>query len=368
MMKILADSAIPYVEDYFASCGELVLKKGRAITHDDVQDADILLVRTVTSVNADLLRNTNVKFVGTVTSGKDHLDIDWLEQQGIAWADAKGFNAPAVADYVVSIVAALQRQQRLSTHDLKAAVIGCGETGQRTANYLRALGMLVITCDPLLAAQDSTFTHTVLADINDVDLISLHVPLTHQGQEATYQFINKHFLSKQKTGCVLLNASRGEVIHLNDLWQYGRQLTWCFDVWPNEPHVDPALLQAAYIATPHIAGYSVQSKMRGIRQIYDKMRKLGLICNDAVSGTPQRQVLSFATLNPHWQDVVLGIFNPIVMTMLMRTAQDFDEMRRNFTYRHELANTTVELSSVLPLDRAVLTRLGVRINLTASPP
>ncbi|MBV9576754.1 MAG: erythronate-4-phosphate dehydrogenase, partial [Gammaproteobacteria bacterium] len=93
-MKIVADAQVPYVEAYFSAYGELLLKPGRSICHDDVKDADILLVRSITLVNEALLANTSVKFVGSMTAGADHLDTAWLDSEGIAWCVAAGFNAP----------------------------------------------------------------------------------------------------------------------------------------------------------------------------------------------------------------------------------------------------------------------------------
>src|SRR6187551_3385007 len=106
-MKIIADDRIPFVKEYFAKCGNLQLMSGRDIGAADVKDADVLLVRTVTQVDKKLLKNSKVKFVGSVTAGADHLDAKWLDDAGIAWHVAAGFNAPPVADYVVSAIAAL---------------------------------------------------------------------------------------------------------------------------------------------------------------------------------------------------------------------------------------------------------------------
>src|SRR5690242_13945813 len=125
-MKIIADSHIPFVEYYFAHAGELILKPGRAISSDDVKNADILLVRSITRVDETLLKKSSVKFVGSMTAGKDHLDTAYLDEAGIAWATADGFNAPPVADYVVSVAAFLKYSKLFQREKLKAAVIGVG--------------------------------------------------------------------------------------------------------------------------------------------------------------------------------------------------------------------------------------------------
>ena len=318
-MKIVADAHIPYINEYFAAHGELVLVPGREMTSEHVKDADMLLVRAVTQVDEKLLAGSRVKFVGSITAGDDHLDTEWLDKTGISWSTVQGFNAQPVADYVVSCVAALERKQILPTTQKRAVVIGVGRIGSLVKKYLKLLNFEVITCDPLRAAKEPEFNSTSLADISDVDLISLHVPLTRSGEHPTFHFIEKTFLQRQKPGCVLLNASRGAVIDSQALMQYGAHLSWCLDVFEQEPNIDKAVLNRAAIATPHIAGYSIQSKIRGIEMIRQAACDRKLIKAKKLTSTkmPQQQ-LSFAGDNHHWQDIVLGIFSPLLMTTMMR--------------------------------------------------
>lgn len=369
-MKIVADEHIPFVQEYFGSQGELVLRPGRLISPQDVKDADMLLVRSITPVNAALLQDTQVKFVGSVTAGADHLDTQWLDKKAIAWHVAKGFNAPPVADYVVSVVAALQRKNYLSQYGAKVAVIGVGSVGRLVAERFRLLGCQVIECDPLRAQEEPDFIHQSLDDVSDVDFISLHVPLVKNGEHPTYHFINKEFLLRQKPGCILLNASRGAVINSEDLLTDGKHLRWCLDVWEHEPRINQAILEYACIATPHIAGYSVQSKRRGVDMIYQIACEKGLINSQAVPVlTMPQQTLTFAGQQHHWQDIILGIFNPFIMTAIMRAGMQssehpetvFDEMRHEFNYRHEFAYTSIFSDDLLESDKRVLTSLGVKL-------
>jgi erythronate-4-phosphate dehydrogenase len=368
-MKIVADSHIPYIDQYFGGYGELLLKPGRSISREDVRDADMLLVRSITHVDEKLLQDTKVKFVGSVTAGADHLDTKWLDERGILWSVAMGFNAPPVADYVVSVVASLQSKELLLQKNMKAAVIGVGKVGRLVADRLRMLGFEIILCDPLRAEQESDFISTALSELSDVDLITLHVPLTKTGKHPTYHFIDKHFLQKQKPDCVLINASRGSVIQSKDLLQYGSHLNWCFEVWEHEPHIDIKILESALIATPHIAGYSVQSKIRGIDMIYQIACDLKMI--EAKPITPiamPRQRLSFSGKHS-WQEIVLGVFNPAVITTMMRTllltddedGKGFDEMRNQFNYRYELGYSNVMDAVVAEKDAELLRKLGVRV-------
>ncbi|RDI48637.1 4-phosphoerythronate dehydrogenase [Aquicella lusitana] len=367
-MKIVADAHIPYVKDYFGSYGELVLKPGRAITHDDVKQADILLVRSITPVNKHLLAGSRVKLVGSITAGADHLDVNWLNESGIAWGVAAGFNAPPVADYVVSVIAALQRRGMLLRQQPRAAVIGVGNVGRLVVERLRLLNFEVTLCDPFRAAEEPDFISAPIESLADVDLISLHVPLTRTGPYPTYHLIDQSFLARQKTGCILLNASRGAVVDTKAVIQHGAHLHGCYDVWEHEPNIDKAMLETALIATPHIAGYSIQSKIRGIEMIYRLACEKKIIAPQSIPPfiMPQQQ-LAFAGEKHHWQDIVLGIFNPLIMTAMMRSrllpSEDegrlFDEMRNQFNYRHEFAYTKIVGTQLVSEDISILRRLGI---------
>lgn len=369
-MKIVADSHIPFIKEYFGGYGELVLKPGRAISHRDVKEADILLVRSITSVDEKLLANTRVRFVGSVTAGADHLDVKCLDQAGIAHSVAAGFNAPPVADYVATIVAALQRKGLLLHKPIKAAVIGVGNAGRLVVERLKQLNIDVVLCDPLRAETEEAFISTPIEALSDLDLISLHVPLCRAGSHPTYHLIEQKFLQRQKLGCILLNASRGSVIDSQALLQSGAHLHWCFDVWEHEPKIDKTILEQAFISTPHIAGYSVQSKIRGIDMIYRIACERKFIEPKSISPIKiPHQELAFAGSKHHWQDIVLGIFNPLVMTAMMQAtilpAEEhgvfFDELRNKFNYRHEFAFTKITSVELLDEDREMLTRLGIEI-------
>jgi len=370
-MKIVADQHIPFVEDYFAHAGELHLLPGRQMSTHALQDADLLLVRSVTRVDQSLLQNSNVKFVGSVTAGADHLDLNWLRNAGIEVSLASGFNAPPVADYVVSVIAALQSLDRLSAAPLTVGVIGAGHVGRRVIEKLSILNHDIIISDPLRAEQEPDFVSHGLEEFVDLDLISLHVPLTHD-HHPTNHFINDVFLKRQKPGCVLINASRGAVIDSSALLNSGRHLVWCFDVWENEPHIYPEILAESRIATPHIAGYSLQAKRRGIEMIYQAACNLGFI--PQIKNSKQLQMPQFsidaAGQRMTWQSLVLSLFNPLQMTdtmkrLLLESSLDharlFDELRLNFN-RHELAYVTLSNALLNTKDAEVLQQFGVKMN------
>lgn len=360
-MKIVADENILLVENYFAHYGELILKPGREITRSDLIDADILLVRSVTKVNQALLENTAVKFVGSTTSGADHLDTDWLEANKIKWSVAAGCNAMAVAEYVICVIAALQKMDLLSHKKIRAAVVGVGRIGQLVADKFKLLGFDVMLCDPLR----TDIISTPLEELTDLDLISFHTPLTKTGNYPTYHLVQKAFLEKQKKNCILLNAGRGEVFAFDSLKKYGKELVWCLDVWENEPKIDVEVLDGAMIATPHIAGYSLQSKYRGIEMVYAAAVQQEVVQeNSGKNFLFPRKKISIEHANT-WQDVVLCVFNPVTVTREMRQmlAYDptgFDSLRKKFADRYEFAFVEWESVSLSALDKLFLKSLGFK--------
>lgn len=364
-MKIIADENIPLVFHYFGHCGEIILKSGRSITVHDVKNADILLVRSVTPINKSLLENSSVKFIGSATTGSDHLDATWLNQSGISWAIAKGSNANAVAEYVVAVIASLQKQGQLTNTSLRAGIIGAGNIGSHVSEILKIFGFDVIIYDPFRMDEDN-FISTPLNQWNQLDFITLHAPLTRTGPHPTYHLIGKNFLSRQKPGCVLLNTSRGSVINFADLKNYGRHLTWCLDVWENEPDIDLDVLTDALIATPHIAGYSVQGKFRGIEMLYQAAVEKKIIpAMIKTSAIFPRKKLDLPINSAHWQDVVLAVYDPNETSLLMKKAllnkmQTFDALRKHFVERYEFE--FVDVNTLLSIDQStMLKKLGFSI-------
>lgn len=352
-MKIVADENIPLVDHYFGPHGEVILKPGRAIQRHDLINADILLVRSITQVNQELLYDTSIKFVGSTTTGIDHLDVDWLDKNKIRWAVATGCNATAVVEYVICVIAALQKQGLLSKKKLRAGVIGVGNIGEQVVNKLKALDFEVIQCDPLRGlSADDDFISTPLEKFAELDFITLHTPLSFNGNYPTHHLIEKNFLTRQQKECVLLNTSRGSVIHFEDLKQAGKHLHWCLDVWEHEPLIDLDVLKSALIATPHIAGYSVQAKFRGIEMIYQSALQQHILPDKKIPLIPfPRGHVSFDHTPASWRDIVLKIYDPRATTEYMKTTllsqkESFDHLRKTFPNRYEFG--FVELEGTIP--------------------
>ncbi len=270
-MHILADENIPLVDEFFAGFGKIRRMPGRSINRAALENVDVLLVRSVTRVDREMLEGSAVRFVGTCTIGTDHLDLDYFEQAGIEWASAPGCNARGVVDYVLGGLLALSEVRGEALARRRFGVVGAGEVGGRLLEVLRGLGWDVRVCDPprqVREAGDFVSLDEILAEC---DVISLHTPLTLGGDWPTFHLFDQARLSRLRPGTWLINASRGAVVDnaaLRDLLLQRPDLEAVLDVWEGEPQVDVALAGLCRIATPHIAGYSLDGKLRGTAQIY----------------------------------------------------------------------------------------------------
>ena len=283
-MKIVADPNIPYVREAFAAFGETHLIPGREITAADVRDADALFVRSVTPVNEALLAGSRVRFVATATIGTDHIDTGYLAKAGIGFADAAGSNANSVAEYVVAALLELAHRHKYRLRDKTLGVIGVGNVGSRVVRYARALGMTVLQNDPPLEALVGRGALTApmqdalrraggsppyrFASLDQVlsaaDIVTLHVPL----DDTTRHMLHRDNLE----GFTLLNTARGPVVDNRALLKAidGERIDAAvLDVWENEPNISPELLDIVDLGTPHIAGYSLDGKVNGVRMIYE---------------------------------------------------------------------------------------------------
>lgn len=267
-MKLVVDNKIPHIAAFFTPCDKIVYLPGEDIHPADLIDADLLLVRTVTRIDEKLLKNTSVKWVGTATTGIDHIDTQWLSKNHIAFTDAAGANANAVLDYVLSCVTGLKNHAYLSKKNVVAGIIGCGRIGRLVAKALKTQGFQVICYDPLLTEKwdfDFVELDTLLRESN---FITLHTPLTKTGLHPTHHLIDQPQLNLMQPNTVLLNCARGAVINQTALLQT-KNIFICLDVWENEPQISLALLNKVIIGTPHIAGYSVEAKFSATRRMYE---------------------------------------------------------------------------------------------------
>lgn len=267
--RIVADENIPDVSEWFAPLGEVRTVAGRSLGAAELGDADILLVRSVTQVNRELLAGSRVRFVGTATIGTDHLDLDYLRAHGITWASAPGCNATSVVEYVLSALCVLDGVLERLLRGGLVGIIGLGNVGSRLRERLQRLGISVIAYDPLLPPADHLRS---LDEVLAADVVCCHTPLTRTGPYPTWHLLDEHRLRQLRPGAVLLNAGRGGMLDnaaLLRLLEERDDLRVVLDVWENEPDISRALLDRVPIGSPHIAGYSFDGKQAGTRLILE---------------------------------------------------------------------------------------------------
>lgn len=274
-MKIVADENMPYAQELFGQLGEVRLVAGRQLNTESLADADVLMVRSVTKVNGDLLSGSKVRFVGTATAGTDHVDDIWLKQHGIGFSGAPGCNAIAVVEYVFSSLLMLAERDGFRLSDKTVGIVGVGNVGSRLNNRLKAWGVKTLLCDPPRARIDNSETFWPLDKlVKEADILTFHTPLNKDGADKTFHMVNEDVLAALPTGRILINASRGAVVDniaLMRALEKGKRLSTVLDVWEPEPDLLLPLLDIVDIGTPHIAGYTLEGKARGTTQIYQAL-------------------------------------------------------------------------------------------------
>lgn len=359
MLNILADENIALVQEAFAPLGNLRTAPGRSITPALLEDVDVLLVRSITRVDAALLSGTRCRFVGTATSGTDHVDQTWLQTQGIAFADAHGCNAEGVVDYVLAALALLATRERFDWLQRSIGIVGCGAVGSRLAQRMLALGMQVHIHDPFLAASHPLAAgFSSLETVLQQDIVSLHTPLTATGPWPTLHLLDAARLALLQPEAILVNAARGAVMDTQALLARMAQapgLRVVLDAWEGEPTVSQAMLARVQIGTPHIAGYSRLGKLRGTRLLREALyRHLGLAAPGPLF-TAEAFTLELASA-PH-EDAALLLNRCIVeacdlardhaaMQALRgktpeQAAGDFDHLRKHYPERAEFSQYRV---------------------------
>jgi erythronate-4-phosphate dehydrogenase len=402
-MKIYFDENMPFAKEFFSELchinngingdeqGELVPFSGRTLTAEQVADADVLLVRSITQVNEQLLHlNDKISFVGSATIGTDHIYLIYLAKRNITFHSAPGCNAISVAEYVLSALVVLAERYLLNLSSLTVGIVGGGNTGTRLSEKLTALGIEHKICDPLLErkqrerkkaekqAQDNSHNSTdnrqyvSLVDVLACDVISLHVPKVVGGEHPTDKLINAENLAMLREDQILISACRGDVIDNHALLALkvaGHGVKLVLDVWQEEPDVLDALIPFTEIATAHIAGYSLEGKARGSEMLYQAL------CQQ-LAITPKYQLANFL---PSASIPVIDInqaFDQILLNQLVKmvydvrrddaifrqqlSVQGFDALRKNYPVRREFSAVTVNLSSTTYSD--VPHRLGFNKN------
>ena len=385
MVRIVADENIPLVADAFAGLGRVEVRPGRALRPEHLRDVEILLVRSVTRVDRALLDGTPVRFVGTATIGTDHVDTEYLRQQGIAFAAAAGCNADSVAEYVVAALLALRARGRVASPARPTVgIIGVGRIGRRVAAKLRALDWPVLLNDPPRQRREGGDQWLSLDELVAAsDVLTCHVPLARGGADRTFHLLDSDRLGRLRENVLLINTARGPVIDnaALRLWLEtapGRGAV--LDVWEGEPHIDPALARRAWLATPHIAGYSQDGKLEGTRMMHEAVCQfLGTVSAwvpPVPAGVAAEVVLDPSLAGRAFEDLARDLIcarYPIERDdAALRAALDldagalpgaFDRLRRDYPTRWEWHHTRVrcvDFRSDHPLPR-LLAGLGFTV-------
>ena len=336
-MKIVVDDKIPYIRETICQLAdEVVFLSGAAITADDVRDADVLVVRTRTRCNQQLLEGSKVQLVVTATIGYDHIDTEWLESAGIRWTNCPGCNSGSVAQYVESTLLLLEQKKGLSLRQSTIGIVGCGHVGSKVKAVAERLGMRVLVCDPPLASTPSPLTsHFVSLDEieRNSDVITFHVPLTKEGDYATWHLADDDFFHRLSRVPYIINTSRGEVVDNKALLlaiEEDRVHDAIIDVWENEPHPDADLLDKVFIGTPHIAGYSADGKVNADNMVIDAICQQFGLSHPGIIAPPALPKDFHYTGNP------LELYNPMDDSQKLKAEPShFEQLRNNYPLRRE---------------------------------
>ena len=376
-MLIVADENIPLLDAFFAGFGDIRRVPGRSIDRTTVEQADVLLVRSVTNVNRALLEGSKVRFVGTCTIGTDHLDLDYFNEAGICWSSAPGCNARGVVDYVLGSLMTLAEIEGADLSQRTYGVVGAGEVGRRLIKVLKGLGWNVRVCDPPRQAAEGGDYVSLEQIIEQCDVISLHTPLTRSGDSATWHLFDQQRLQQLKQGAWLINGARGPVVDnvaLREVLLEREDLQAVLDVWEKEPEVDPALAELCVLATPHIAGYSLDGKQRGTAQIYQAYcafsgQPAAIQLSDLLPATWLSEVSLHGDSDPAWALAMLcrGVYDPrrddadFRRSLVGNVAEQraaFDVLRKQYPVRREIEGLKVRIEGDAPVLRQMVEALG----------
>ncbi len=253
-LKIIADRAIHFLDGVLAGWAEVERLPGRDFTAEAVKQADALIVRTRTRCCSELLEGSRVRLIATATIGFDHIDMDYCRRAGIRVATAAGCNARGVLQWVAGVLVHLAEKQGWQPKERTLGIVGVGHVGSLVKHYAESWGYNVLCCDPPREERE----HLGFLKVEEVarfsDILTFHTPLN----ASTYHLCDGPLLDMMPPHAVVINSSRGEVVDQEALLKSGR--LYALDVWEHEPRIDAALLAGAEVATPHIAGYSLQGK------------------------------------------------------------------------------------------------------------
>ncbi len=338
---IIADRDIPFLEGVLDPYAEVRYIEGGAITSKDVREAEVLITRTRTRCDRTLLEGSRIKLVATATIGFDHIDTDYCRSHNIRVTTATGCNARGVLQYILAVLCRLGSELNWQPAERTLGIVGVGHVGSLVKEYGELLGFRVICCDPPRMRLTPDLGFLTLNELLPLsDIVTLHVPLTTDGPDATESMASGEFFSRMHPGAAFINCSRGEVVQddaLLDALHEGRIAHAIIDTWNHEPRIDQRLLERTFCATPHIAGYSLQGKAAGTAAVVQAVSEL---CGFPLTGwyppqvtptVPDRSVTweSLQQSLPHYFDIETET------ATLKQHPERFEELRNHYPYRTE---------------------------------
>ncbi len=355
--------------------GSVETLSGRHLQPADVVSADVLLVRSVTRVNAGLLADCRVRFVGSATSGVDHVDTGYLSRSDIAFAAASGSNATSVAEYVLSALLAVlhKRGERLAGKSV--GIVGCGQVGSRVSRLLTSLGCQCLHNDPQKQRLLGNGGFVSLGDILQADIVTVHVPLTLAGEDTTAGLFDTERLAQLRPDVILINTARGGVIDEAALLAQATKsprMTLIIDCWDGEPGISVPLLQRAAIATPHIAGYSVTGKTRATWQLHQALAAFldqqptwepppasgpRIVIRDERGVAAGDELLRFSVSSCYDAAMDTGKLRKTIDMDPAGRIRMFDELRKHYPARYEFADCVID-ADCLSTEESALQQLA----------
>lgn len=330
-MKIIIEKNIPFIKGMLDNVAEVSYLAPDEINAAAMRDADALVTRTRTRCDASLLDGSKCRFIATATIGTDHIDLDYCRSHGITVKNAPGCNAPAVAQYVFAVIAKLRGLDTGFT----LGVVGAGHVGSIIVNWAKEMGINTLVCDPPRADAEGKEGFTDIEEIaRKCDVITFHTPMTRDGKYPTFHLLNRNLVDKMERKPLIINSARGPVTDTQALLyglHSGKIGCAAIDCWENEPGISPELLDLAAVATPHIAGYSREGKIRATRMSLDSLTSyFGLPKVEMAEKVPEGAATGVTLAS------VASSYNPLDDTEALKSSlESFEKLRNTYNYRDE---------------------------------
>jgi erythronate-4-phosphate dehydrogenase len=375
-IKIIVDDKIPFLKGVLEPFADIHFLPPLQITKDIIKNADALLIRTRTKCNSKLLENSSVKFIATATIGFDHIDTAFCESKGIKWVNAPGCNSSSVRQYMASALLTLAKLKNFKLNSKTIGIVGVGNVGSKVEKIAKILGMKVLLNDPPRERSEKSEKFESLDYlVEKSDIITFHVPLNMKGIDKTFHLADRSFFGKFSNGKIFINTSRGEVVETNALKEAikNKIISACvLDVWENEPDIDLELLDIVDIATPHIAGYSVEGKANGTATCVNSLNEffnLGLDPNWYPEHLPSPNRSKDIKIDCRGKSTQGVIYDCIISTYniaeddkrLRNSVVEFEKQRAEYPIRREFNYYDAHLYNADESMQRALTELGFNL-------